>query len=309
MLPESHTSPLVSRRSVTFGLGAMALAGLPPQGARSASPNRIRIGDIAVTALSDGHFELPSAAFSPWPKEASTHPLYVGAYAWLIEAGNRRMLVDTGSGNTLRGKHPNTGYLPMALARAGVTPDQVTDIIITHMHADHIGGLMHGEVAAYPNAMLHLCELEWRYWAAPERPQLVAPAQRPLANLIAGLMDRMAYRIAVHRSNGDIGSGVWLEDAPGHTPGHQIVHIASGTQSLLLLGDVLISGTLQFAQPNIRYVLDDDPEQAALTRTGLFDRITADEILFAATHLIDGGPHRLEKTAVSGYRAQKTQTF
>ncbi|MEM8656069.1 MAG: MBL fold metallo-hydrolase [Pseudomonadota bacterium] len=262
-----------------------------------------------MTALSDGHFELPLAAFSPQPEATSPSPQYVGAHAWLIETGNRRMLVDTGSGDTLKGKYPNTGKLASALAGAGIAPDEITDIIITHMHADHIGGLMRTNTAQYPNAMLHLCEVEWRYWAAPERAQLVAPAQRPLANLIGGLMEQMAYRIAVHRPNGDIGAGVWLEAAPGHTPGHQIVHVSSGDQSLLLLGDVLISGPLQFAQPDIRYVLDDDPDQAAQTRSTLFDRIAADEIAFAATHLVHGGAHRLDARTSGGYHAEQVHAF
>ncbi len=305
MLSESQTSHLVSRRSFGFGLGATALAGFAPQSASSAISKRLRIGDISVTALSDGHFELPPAAFSPQPEATSTQTQLVGANAWLIETGNRRMLVDTGSGETLRGKYPQTGHLPTALAHAGVSPDQITDIIITHMHADHIGGLMQGGISRYPNAMLHLCEVEWRYWAAPERAQLVAPAQRPLANLIAGLMDQMAYRIAVHRPNGDLGSGVWLESAPGHTPGHQVVHVSSGANSLLLLGDVLISGPLQFAQPDIRYVLDDDPDLAAATRTVMFDRIMTDGLMFAATHLIHGGAHKLDAHPRGGYHAEK----
>ncbi|MEL6467275.1 MAG: MBL fold metallo-hydrolase [Pseudomonadota bacterium] len=309
MLPDPYTSPLVSRRSFGFGLGATALATLVPQGVKAASPKRLLIGDISVTALSDGHFELPLAAFSPQPEATQTLPQYVGAHAWLVETGNRRMLVDTGSGDTLKGKYPDTGNLPQALAHAGILPDDITDIIITHMHADHIGGLMRGDMAQYPNAMLHLCEVEWRYWAAPERAQLVAPAQRPLANLIGGLMEKMAYRIAVHRPNGDIGSGVWLEAAPGHTPGHQIVHVSAGNQSLLLLGDVLISGPLQFAQPDIRYVLDDDADQAAQTRSALFDRIATDDIAFAATHLLHGGAHRLDGLRGGGYHAEQVQAF
>lgn len=309
MLSEPQTSPLVSRRSVAFGLGATALAGFVPQSASSATPKRLRIGDISVTALSDGHLELPPAAFSPQPEATSTETQLVGAHAWLIETGTRRMLVDTGSGETLRAKYPQTGQLPQALARAGISPEDITDIIITHMHADHIGGLMHGEMARYSNAMLHLCEVEWRYWAAPERAQLVAPAQRPLANLIAGLMEKMAYRVAVHRPNGDIGAGVWMEAAPGHTPGHQIVHVTSGNDSLLLLGDVLICGPLQFAQPGIRYILDDDPDMAIATRSVLFDRITTDGLKFAATHLVDGGAHRLDTKASGGYHAEKVYAF
>lgn len=304
MLPEPQTSLPVSRRSFGFGLGATALAMTVPQGAHAASPDRLHVGDISVTALSDGHFDLPPAAFSPQPEATSTKFQSVGAHAWLIETGHRKMLVDTGSGTTLRGKYPDTGHLPMALARAGVSPDQITDILITHMHADHIGGLMHGGAARYPNAMLHVCEVEWRYWSAPDRAQLVAPAQRPLANLIAGLMDQMAYRIAVHNPNGDIGAGVWLEAAPGHTPGHQIVHVTSGTHSLLLLGDALICGPLQFARPDIHYILDADPEQAAATRAALFDRIATDTVPFAATHLAYGGPHRLHARKGAGYHAE-----
>jgi len=308
-MPLPQSSAPMSRRTMLSVLGATGLTGLLPAPAAAMDVPRTRVGDITVTSLSDGHFDLPRAAFSPLPGAGTQKNQRVGAHAWLIETGPRRMLVDTGSGTLLRGKYPDTGHLDTALAETGTVPEDITDILITHMHVDHIGGLMQGGMARYPNAMLHLCEIEWRYWAAPERAQLVAPAQRPLANMIAGLIDQFAYKIAVHRTGSDLGAGVRLEAAPGHTPGHQIVHIDSNGQSLLLLGDALISGPLQFAHPDIQYVLDDDPALAARTRAALFDRIAADGTMFSATHLVSGSPQKLKRRAPLSYSVHAAKTI
>ena len=295
----------MSRRSSLIGLGALGLTCLAPLSPGAAHTPGEMVGDIRVIPLSDGYYDVPLAAFT-LPPEAPPHPdpmVRLGAHAWLIETGARRILVDAGAGTMLRVRHPYSGQLPGALAHVGVSPTDITDIIITHMHADHIGGLMDGGIARFPNAMLHLSAAEWQYWTAPERAASIRPALRPMAWQIAAMADAFAYRIAMHDGTTDIGPGVWTEPAPGHSPGHQIVHVTSGSDSLLLLGDTLVCGALQFEHPQIPYALDANPELAAATRTALFDRIASDDIRFAATHLQLGVPHRLIRRGRNRFEA------
>ncbi|MEM8792453.1 MAG: MBL fold metallo-hydrolase [Pseudomonadota bacterium] len=281
----------LSRRGFTAGLFG---AGLTAGAASVVGAADAKAGSIRITALSDGHFDLPPAAFSdqepgsPAAVEALSAlgtSVRAGANVWLLETPTRRILVDAGSGPTLQAKYPYTGQLPQALVATGVDPDSITDIIITHMHADHIGGLMRDDRRVFPSARLHIAEREWAYWTAPDRPSQVAPALKPLSQLIQAIVGTLTYEKTLHAGETDLVEGIWLVPAPGHTPGHLAVRIDDDGQQVLLLGDALISDAIQFAHPEVRYVLDSDPEGAAATRHALFDMIAADGIAFTATHL------------------------
>ncbi|MEM7670550.1 MAG: MBL fold metallo-hydrolase, partial [Pseudomonadota bacterium] len=285
------SSTQLSRRGFTAGLcgtGLISSAGFAADRADA------QTGSIRITALSDGHFDLTPTAFSgqvtgsPAALRALSAlgaSVLIGANVWLVQTPTRRILVDTGSGATLQAKYPHTGRLPEALVATGTDPGSITDIVITHMHADHIGGLMRDGRRAFPSARLHIAEGEWAYWTAPDRPSQVPARLRPLAQLIQGIAGTLTYETTLHAGKVDLGEGVWLAPAPGHTPGHIAVRIETGGQQVLLLGDALISDAIQFAHPEVTYGLDSDPEGAAVTRRRLFDMVTADGIALAATHL------------------------
>lgn len=286
-------------------LAAQSLAAQPP-GARSSgarSPDTLFLGELTVTALSDGYLDIPAAYFSnlsPEEMERVTPATRFGANTWLIKTGSRRILVDAGSGTWLRERFPASGALDWQDEARSAERAAITDIVVTHMHADHIGGLSQAGASLFPNAEIHIQAAEWSFWTDAGLPGAVSEDKRPLVRLIQALAEPVAGQIRLHEGEADLGGGITLLPAPGHTPGHQAVHLASGGEEALLAADAVVSGALQFANPDVRYALDSDPALAVQTRKTLFDRITADRVPFAATHLHETGFGLLERQD-SGY--------
>lgn len=243
---------------------------------------------LTVNTRSDGFLEIPAAMFSnlePADLALLSPRTRFGANTWRIETGARTLLVDAGSGRALQDRFPSSGNLNWQADTKQSERDAVTDIIITHMHADHIGGLSAEGTCLFPNARLHLQATEWRFWTDEGLLAKMPEARRPMVQMIQTLAAPLAAQIVLHEGEADLGAGITLLPAPGHTPGHQIVHLSDGPHEALLLADAVVSGAVQFQCPEIEYALDIDPKQAAATRRDLFDRIAADGIPFAATHL------------------------
>jgi len=268
------------------------MPGRKTQSTHTPSRDTLLLGDLKVTALSDGYLDIPAAYFSnlgPEEIERVTPATRFGANTWLIETGCRRILVDAGSGTWLRERFPSSGALDWQDEARRADRAAITDIVVTHMHADHVGGLSQAGTSLFPNAEIHVQAAEWSFWTDPALPGAVPDDKRPLIRLIQALAEPLAGQIGLHQGEADIGGGVTLLPAPGHTPGHQVVHLAAGGKEALLAADAVVSGTLQFANPDVRYALDSDPALAAQTRKTLFDRISADRVPFAATHLQETG--------------------
>lgn len=252
------------------------------------SASRLALGDLTVTALSDGYLDIPAAYFSstsPAEQESVSPGTRFGANTWLIETGTRKILVDTGSGDFLKDRFPASGALTWQTPEKEEDRAAVTDIIITHMHADHIGGLSANGSSLFPNADIHVQATEWAFWTDEALLAAVPEERRPLVGLIQKLAKPIGDQLRLHRGDADLGNGISLVVAPGHTPGHQAVHLAAGSREMILLADVVVSDALQFANPQVHYALDSDPDLAVETRKALFNRLAADRIPFAATHL------------------------
>ncbi|MHA7776244.1 MBL fold metallo-hydrolase [Roseibium sp. M-1] len=258
---------------------------------RTTHPTR-SLGDLTITALSDGYLDIPAAYFSNLSSaelEKVTPAARFGANTWLIETGSRKVLVDAGSGTWLRERFPASGTLDWQDEAKAADRAAVTDIIVTHMHADHIGGLSHAGESLFPNAEIHFQATEWNFWTDAGLPDAVPEDKRPLIRLIQSLAKPVADQIRLYEGETDLGSGITLLPAPGHTPGHQVVHLGSGKGELLLIADAIVCGELQFANPGVTYALDSDPGLAVQTRRQLFERISADRVPFAVTHLQNSG--------------------
>ena len=257
------------------------------------SPHVTKVGHLTLTTWSDGGLDIPAEYFPNATLKTPT--VRFGANLWQIDAGARQILIDTGSGVFLKERFADTGRVNDALGAGGIDPDSITDIIITHMHADHIGGLLKDGEPAFPNATIHLSGVEWGFWTDPELASRMPDEMAPMIGLIQMIAGKVADQVTPHDGAADLGNGISLLPAPGHTPGHVAVQIIAGGETLLILGDALVSGDVQLENPDVTYQLDADPALAVAKRKALLARIADDGLRFAATHLPHPGLGRLTR--------------
>lgn len=251
----------------------------------------LTLGNITVTIRSDGTFELPRAYFPNLPEsDPSPETIQIGANLWEVKTGERHVLVDTGAGQALKQMFPETGA-----ALEGIEAASVTDIILTHMHADHIGGLLGDD--PFPNAKIHVSKAEWDFWSSPALIETAPEEMHPMIQLVQSITGPLSDRLVLHEGEVDLGDGITLLPLPGHTPGHMGVRLVDGGDSLTLIGDAVIAQDIQFATPQVSYLLDVAPEAAVATRVALLERLAESGDLFAATHLSFPGVGRVRRAA------------
>jgi glyoxylase-like metal-dependent hydrolase (beta-lactamase superfamily II) len=280
----------------------------PFAGVQAPGVYRHKVGNFEVTVLSDGNLPFDADLFSGdkeragqlldnafFPRKATT-----SVNAWLVNTGQKLVLVDTG-GSTHFG--PTLGKLPKHLADAGVSPDQIDVIVITHMHPDHVPGLISADKKMlFKNAVVHVGNEEYAFWTSEEVYNKV-PAD------VKGFFDiaRMsikpyadAGKLQTYKDNENIVPGFTTLSAPGHTPGHSMVHVSSDGSDLLLWGDIVHNAILQFPEPERSITYDADPAMAIASRKRVFDMAATDRLLFAGAHLPFPGLGRAAK-AQNGY--------
>ena len=286
-----------TRRSFSFALAGATAGVVLPGLSFAAEVATVSVGDKIISMLSDGHFDIPPAFFTDASEAAlasAGNSIEIGATVWLIKAGERRILVDSGSGQALGEMFPNVGKLEALLAAEGIEKVDITDIVLTHMHADHIGGLLGADSGGFGNAELHVSETEWGFWTNPGLLEAAPESNKPMIELLQSIAGPVADRVKTYAGEADLGDGVALVPMIGHTPGHSGVRVTGGNDDeLLIVGDAIISEALQFENPNVRYVLDSNPEQAIATRVDLLNQLADSGHFFSATHLTYPGTGRV----------------
>jgi glyoxylase-like metal-dependent hydrolase (beta-lactamase superfamily II) len=249
-----------------------------------------QIGDIEVTALSDGVLAAPldvvlgmdkaETARLAGKKPGESLPISVNAF--LLKRGAKLALVDTGSGNTMG---PTLGKLTDNLRALGVAPDRIETIFLTHLHPDHSNGLVDDAgTAIYPNAEVILHQTEAAFWL--DRDEATGPTERIRRNIVKSAETTKPYRARMRTvRDGEAMPGVSAMLLPGHTPGHTGWLIHSGKDSLLIWGDLVHLASIQIARPDTGLVYDVDPQAACATRRRMFDRAAADKFQVAGAHL------------------------
>ncbi|MBV6657761.1 MAG: MBL fold metallo-hydrolase [Devosiaceae bacterium] len=294
----------ITRRS--FGLGGLAALATPAILSATAFPTMAQVmtsaapamfdaplGRYRITSLFDGMGPLQKGMFfgdaaaidatlAAAGIEGDGLPTPINAF--LLQSDDRTILIDAGIGD-LEFFGPGLGRVSDGLAAAGVAPEDVDTVIITHAHGDHIGGLLSGGGAAFPNAETFILEAEQGFWGdagimaqAPEEAQ----GAFQLAQAVFGAYGDRLRPVA---SGTEVAPGVTLELSAGHTPGHALVHIDGGDRELLMVADTLHSSVLHTALPDVGFGFDTDAEQAAASRRRVFDRAATDNMLIAATHV------------------------
>jgi glyoxylase-like metal-dependent hydrolase (beta-lactamase superfamily II) len=251
-----------------------------------------RIGDITVTALSDGTLARTHEMMRNVPEDEARKRLdtafrpgfIISVNAFLIHAGDRLALVETGSGKYLG---PEAGHLMANLKTAGVAPGDIDTILLTHMHPDHSAGLTDMETGKpnYANAELVVHENEPKHWF--DDAAMARGTDREKRLMFQQAREQTAPYQSRMRTfvKGDVFPGVTALPLHGHTPGHTGYLIESGGERLLIWGDIVHMPEVQVPRPEVSMTVDTDPDAAAATRRRVFDMVAAERLLVTGMHL------------------------
>jgi glyoxylase-like metal-dependent hydrolase (beta-lactamase superfamily II) len=268
-------------------------------GAEDLVPSRyaLRIGDLDVLVISDGVLPLPtetmstnvnSAVRSAWFQEMFLGP---DAFDWalnvlVVRSGDQTILVDAGLGGQFPG-FPRAGQFPRRLEAAGIDLSSITDVIVTHMHMDHVGGLLVDDVKSRlrRDIRIHVAAAEVDFWKNPDFSKTAMPAAVPpvLRSTAQQFAAEYADRLRIFDEMHEVAPGVTVRRTGGHTPGHSIVQLASGLDRLTFAGDALFP--VAFDHPDWQNGFEHDPEEATRVRIGLLQELVATRDLLVATHL------------------------
>ena len=246
------------------------------------------VGDIEVFILKDGETEFGVETFSGTNQSEINELLKVNHRksietnfnAFLIKSGGKNILIDAGAG-TLFG--PVAGNLSKALAEIGVINDDISNIIATHLHPDHIGGMISetGE-QVFKNAALTLTQDEYSFWNKEENFKSNPEDQ----NLPLSVLAAYSENLNLTSGNADLGLGLSAIDLPGHTAGHIGIMISSGNDQMAIVGDIIHAQYLQINNPEIGVVFDQDVDQARQSRKKILDILAGEKMIFTGGHLL-----------------------
>jgi glyoxylase-like metal-dependent hydrolase (beta-lactamase superfamily II) len=271
-----------------------ALAHAPEAGKR-AQPGfyRFKLGTIEITVVSDGTLAFPTE--TPWGDRAedarglltstfhTSRPEVVQINTTLVNTGDKLMLIDAGCGVD---KFQNTtGRLLGNLAAAGYAPGDIDMILFTHFHFDHLWGISDGKNASllFPSAEFVASEAEFAFWSDPELPSKVSAKQQPVVTQTN--LKLASPRLRQIKAGAEVVPGVTTFDTAGHTPGHMSVHISSGSEEMLLTGDVVFDSEVSFLHPEWPFGFDIDAPTGTKARMAFLDRAAADKTLVGSYHL------------------------
>lgn len=251
-----------------FGLGSAALAQMPAQ---QPEAKTFKLGKFDIIALHDAQFtpanDGKTFGIGKTPAEvaevlkaagAPTDIITLSVDALLVKSDKRLVLIDTGVG----------GALQASLEQAGYKPDAVTDVLLTHAHPDHVGGLLKGTDLAFPNATIRMSAAEWKSMQGDAK--------------MADLAKAISAHVEPFKAGKRVAPGIRSVALRGHTPGHVGYRIASGKQTLFDIGDTVHSSILSLAKPDWDVAFDGDHEKADKNREKTLARLAkSKEVVFA----------------------------
>ncbi|CAB3665490.1 MULTISPECIES: MBL fold metallo-hydrolase [Achromobacter] len=257
----------------------------------------VQVGDIDALVVSDGVLPLPTSTMATnadpadlanWldhmfmPPDAFDWPLNV----MVARSGDQTILIDAGLGGQFSG-FPRAGQFPQRLQSAGIPLESVTDVIITHMHMDHVGGLLVPGVKERlrKDVRIHVNATEVAFWTSPDFSQTVMPKPVPavLRSTATSFYETYRDQIRVFEDRHEVAPGVIVRHTGGHTPGHCVVDLISGGERLTFAGDAVFP--VAFDHPEWHNGFEHDPEESARVRFALFNELAENKGLLVAAHL------------------------
>ena len=250
----------------------------------------MNVGGITIDAVSDGHLSAPaSAVFRRPDTDWSQHQQFLDENGnitfsmggFLVRTGDRLALVDVGIGPHSDPQH--TGMFFKSLEQLGVRPTEITDVVLTHLHFDHIGWASDGEKPLFPNATYRCHSADWDFFMGPDPFDDSRAVQAMGGRRAIQLLPAVADRVEPWSGDAAILPGINVRDAPGHTPGSTIITVSSGEERALLLGDV-VHCPVELLENDWYAIGDLDRKLAAQTREALAREMEGTDVPMAATH-------------------------
>lgn len=288
-----------SLSALAFALGAAFLpfsasAEAPAAGTQVPGYYRAALGDLEITALYDGYVDL-GANLLLGASKADVQRLLARQFlagekvqtavnAYLINAGGKLILVDAGAAKAFG---PTLGFVDEQLRAAGYAPEQVDVVLLTHLHADHVAGVLTPDgKPLFPNAEIHVAQTEADFWLSDENAAKAPKDFKPFFELARKSVApyQAAGKFKTFSGEADFG-GIKAVPSNGHTPGHTSYLVESKGQRLLILGDAVHSHAVQFAHPEVAIEFDADKKAAIAARKQLFARAAKDKLLVSGMHL------------------------
>ncbi|WP_420992537.1 MBL fold metallo-hydrolase [Cupriavidus sp. 30B13] len=291
---------------MTLGSGFMPAAQAAAPQVRTQGPgfHRIMVGDFEITALLDGTHAFPVDAVVEGATKATIQrdldsdflraPVQGSINAFLVNTGEKLVLIDSGAG-VLYGDC--CGHLLANLRAAGYQPEQVDEVLLTHLHKDHVGGVDAAGKMAFPNAIVRASQAEADYWLSP-----ASKARAP--DFLGTFFDAAAASVAPYMAAGkfrpfsgdmELEAGIQAMALPGHTPGHTGYLVRSQGEGMLVWGDIVHVAAIQMRTPEATVKYDSNAASAQRSRRAVMDMLAANHYLVGAAHIAFPGLGHIRK--------------
>lgn len=295
-----------SRRALIAGAGALAAAatldlpgGIRPAQAQGASVNqapgfyRYKVGDLTVTAINDGFARRPLEGFVRNAELADVKKAMESAFlpqdalpitfnTLVIQNGDRLTLIDTGNGDS---GAPTSGTWAANFKAAGFDPKNVSSVVFSHFHGDHINGFrLKDGTAMFPNAEVMVPAAEWGFWMDDAKAAAAPDGMKGAFAGVRRVFGPVAKDVKQFEAGKEILPGITAVAAPGHTPGHTVFAVTSGNGKLMVMSDTTNHPALFVRNPDWSAIFDMDGPAAAATRRKLLDMVSAEKMQVAFYH-------------------------
>jgi glyoxylase-like metal-dependent hydrolase (beta-lactamase superfamily II) len=292
----------------TFGsskLGVTALAQNAASEARGAIHHRFSVGSCDVFVLSDGYLTVPTSILAGNVSQADVQSflatrglgpnrVFFRINVALVKMGTDYVLIDAGSGGTWE---QTAGELADSLEAAGITPEQIGKVVLTHAHPDHLWGLIDefDNSLRFPRAQYVVAAREFDFWTSGEAAMLTGPVEAIAAGA-RRVFKAIEGRTTLIKPGEEVAAGIVAIDTAGHTPGHISLMLASGSDKLLITADALQNAHIAFAHPDWQSRVDMDGDKAAKNRRYVLDMVATDKLRMLCYHIPFPGLGRVERT-------------